>query len=155
MESNGKIVSMYRIVCKDPEIKESYVGSTKNLHKRRYNHYNHCIKEDYNDYNKYVYQFIRRNGGFDNWEIIEIEKYEALDNEDKLRRERYWFEYYEATLNKNTPFLSKEERYIRCVNRNKERYNNDPEFRIEKNKRDKERYRIKSGYYEKNQVKVI
>jgi len=64
---------MYKIVCKDVEIKELYVGSTTSLVKRRYLHKSDCFNANSKRHNFYVYQFIRENGGWDNWEVIQIE----------------------------------------------------------------------------------
>ena len=73
---------IYRIVCRDPEIKECYVGSTTNLTKRRYQHKSLCNNVNNKGYNFYIYRFIRENGGFNNWEIIEIEKFNDCDGKE-------------------------------------------------------------------------
>ena len=86
---------MYRIVCNDINISECYVGHTTNLTKRRYQH-----KIDYkHNRNRKVYKFIGEHGGFENWSIIQIEEYPCNTYDDALMRERYWMEYYKATLN--------------------------------------------------------
>ena len=86
---------MYRIVCNDINISECYVGHTTNLTKRRYQH-----KKDYELYlSRKVYKFIRENGGYENWSIIQIEKYPCSGYNEARNRERYWIEYYKASLN--------------------------------------------------------
>ena len=35
--------------------------------------------------------------------MIEVEKYNAIDKLSQSKRERYWLEFYQATLNKITP----------------------------------------------------
>ena len=94
---------MYRIICKDPTITDCYVGSTINFTKRKGQHKQNCNNENDKNHNYYVYRFIRNNGGFENWEMIEIEKYNAIDKAEQARRERYWLEFYKASLNKNIP----------------------------------------------------
>jgi hypothetical protein len=90
---------MYRIVCNDVNIPDCYVGHTTNLSKRKTQH-----KIDYKHKpNRYVYEFIRNNGGFDNWSVIEIEKYPCNSFNEALTRERYWIEYYKSSLNKVIP----------------------------------------------------
>jgi len=86
---------IYRIVCNDINIKECYVGHTTNLAKRSYGH-----KIDYrHQRDRKVYRFIREHGGFENWSVIQIEEYPCDTYDDALMRERYWIEYYKATLN--------------------------------------------------------
>lgn len=48
----------------------------------------------------YIYQFIRTNGGFDNWDILQIEQYNCNTKQELLLRERYWTIQEKATLNK-------------------------------------------------------
>ena len=149
MTDISKAVSMYRIVHKDQTITECYIGSTGNLPCRKNNHYNNCIKPNKKEHNKYCYIFIRENGGWDNWEIIEIEKYHATNLEDRRRRERYWVEFYNASLNKNTPYLSnveiKERRNVCSIKIMKNRYTTDPIFREKRLKYYRDRYHQKKN----------
>lgn len=94
---------IYRIVCNDPTITDCYIGSTSNFIKRKNTHKTNCKLETGKSYNYNIYKFIRSNGGWENWSMIEIEKYKAIDLQDKLKRERYWLEFYSATLNSNIP----------------------------------------------------
>ena len=57
-----------------------------------------------------VYQIIRANGGWDNWIMIEIEKYPCKDGNEARARERYYFDLLNATMNMIRPFMSDEER---------------------------------------------
>ena len=101
---------VYKLCCKNPEIKEIYVGSTENLYERRRKH-----KECSYGLTKskqsmcYVYTYIRENGGWDNWEIIVIEKYNCEEKHELKYRERYWLETLNAKLNSLSPIKSKEE----------------------------------------------
>ena len=94
---------IYRIVCKDPTIKECYVGSTTDFTRRKKAHKDVCNNDKSRDYNHNIYQFIIKNGGWNNFDMIEVEKYNAIDHLDQLKRERYWLEFYQATLNKIIP----------------------------------------------------
>lgn len=91
---------IYRIVCKDPTIKECYVGSTTDFTRRKSTHKAKCNNNKYN-YN--IYQFIRENGSWDNWDMIQIEEFNAINHLDQLKRERYWLEFYKAILNTLIP----------------------------------------------------
>ena len=94
---------IYRIVCKDVSIKECYVGSTTDFKNRNRQHKCTCNTNINRHYKHNVYQFIRNNGGWDNWNMVEVEKYNATDKLSQLKRERYWLEYYNATLNSQIP----------------------------------------------------
>ena len=100
---------IYKICCNDPLITDIYVGSTTNFKHRKYSHKNCCINENNNKYNSNVYQFIRTNGGWDNWSMIEVEKCNAVDKRDLEKRERYWLETLKATLNKQIPTRTRKE----------------------------------------------
>ena len=94
---------MYKIVCKDLNIKDCYVGSTIDFTKRKHLHKDVCNHSERNGHNYYVYQFIRNNGGWNNWDMIEIEKYPCNDKNEAHKQERHWIETYQCTLNKQVP----------------------------------------------------
>ena len=107
---NYKKACIYEIVCKDVNITERYVGSTTNLIKRRYSHKNVCNNEKCKQYNYYVYQFIRENGGFENWDVILIEQViDCQDTQNLHKRERYYMEEKKAELNKKIPLRTDKE----------------------------------------------
>jgi hypothetical protein len=96
---------IYKIACKDTNITDCYVGHTTNFPNRKYMHYI--------DYNKFperkLYKFMDMNGGYDNFEMIEIETIDCKTNNEAKRRERYWCEQLNSTLNSITPiFLNSE-----------------------------------------------
>ena len=99
---------IYKIVCKDINIKDCYVGSTTHFTNRKRQHKNIAINDTVKSH-YYVYVFINQNGGWDNFDMIEVEKYNASDHNDALKRERYWFEELNATLNAQTPSRPKKE----------------------------------------------
>ena len=101
---NYKKACIYEIICKDVNITEGYVGSTTNLVKRRYEHKSSCNNENCKQYNRYVYQFIRDNGGFENWDVVLIEQViDCKDKEHLHKRERFYIESLKAELNKYIP----------------------------------------------------
>ena len=61
---------IYKIICKDSNVKYFYVGHTTNFTKRKYQHKLHCNSGKKLD----IYNIIRSNGGWDNWDMIEIIK---------------------------------------------------------------------------------
>ncbi len=102
--------AFYRLVCRDITVTECYVGHTTNIVDRRYKHKSSCTNEKAKGYNLSVYQFIRRMGGWDNWQLLVIEQLAVFDDVAARLRERHWCEHYKATLNSNVPYRTREER---------------------------------------------
>lgn len=94
--------TFYRIICCDPNITDCYVGSTVNFNRRKRHHKGDCNNPKSYKYNIKLYQFIRENLGWDNWKMIEIET-ASFDKTNALIRERYWVEFFKATLNTCIP----------------------------------------------------
>ena len=80
-----------------------YVGHTTNFTKRKTGHKNACINENNKAYNYKVYQKIREFGGWENWTMVEIEKYPCNDFHEASARERFWYEELNADLNSVIP----------------------------------------------------
>lgn len=90
---------IYKIVCNDLNIKDCYVGHTTDFRKRKNQHKSKCNRNiDYK-----IYNFINQNGGWDNWDMVMIEKYSCKDVLEARARERYWLETFGATLNGCVP----------------------------------------------------
>lgn len=106
----SKIV-IYQIVCQDLNIKDCYVGSTTNFTKRKNLHKSACNNFNSKNSNAYVYQFIRNNGNWDNWNMVLVEEYPCENKLQALKRERYWIEKLNATLNQNIPSRTRKEHY--------------------------------------------
>lgn len=100
---------IYKICCKDPSITDVYVGHTTNMIKRRSCHKIRCTDETSNNYNLYVYDFIRNHGSWKNWEIIQIEEYNCKNKEEALKQERFWLDELNASLNKVLPTRNSKE----------------------------------------------
>jgi len=91
---------IYKIFCKDTNITGKYIGSTTNFNKRKYKHKSDCSNENNN---LKVYQYIRENGGFENFEMVIIEEYPSDNKKEANKRERFWIEKLKANLNSNIP----------------------------------------------------
>jgi hypothetical protein len=97
-----------KIVCNDLYITDVYVGHTTNFIKRKAQHKYNCNNIDGKSYNFKIYNTIRNNGGFENWSMIEIEKFQDCnDINEASARERYWYELLHANLNTNCPGRNK------------------------------------------------
>jgi hypothetical protein len=95
--------AFYRLVCRDITVTETYVGHSTNIVKRRNKHKSACHNEKAKGYNLSVYQFIRRTGGWGNWQLLVIEQLAVADDVAARLRERHWTEHFKATLNKQVP----------------------------------------------------
>jgi hypothetical protein len=94
---NYQKACIYEIVCKDVNITERYVGSTTNLIQRRRAHKTNCNNEKGKEYTTFVYQFIRANGEWGNWDVILIEQViDCKDKEHLHKRERFNIEEKKA-----------------------------------------------------------
>jgi hypothetical protein len=100
---------MYKIVSKDLNSKLIYIGHTTNFRVRKSTHKTSCCNINDKAYNYKVYKMIRDNGGWDEWEMLEIEKYACNDVNEARTRERYWYELYNANLNSRLPISSQKE----------------------------------------------
>tara|TARA_R110000796_G_C14302875_1_gene405500 strand:- start:46 stop:549 length:504 start_codon:yes stop_codon:yes gene_type:complete len=86
---------IYKICCLDTNIKEIYIGSTINFRCRKGVHKYDCR----NNKQTKLYNFIRDNGGWFNWTMIEIEKYNCNDKRELLKRENEVMNELSASLN--------------------------------------------------------
>ena len=101
---------IYKFVCNDLNIKDTYVGHTTDFIKRKATHKSVCHNLDHKSYNLKVYKMIRTNGNWDNWSMIEIEKYPCNDKNEACARERYWYELLNANMNTLCPTFNVEKR---------------------------------------------
>ena len=93
----------YKIYCKDPAVKDLYVGHTTNFVQRKYNHKRTCIKENDANHHLKVYKFIREHGGWDNWKMEIIGFKDCYDHYEARKVEQKYFETLQATLNSIEP----------------------------------------------------
>ena len=128
---------IYKIVCNDLNIKELYIGSTTDFYNRKSKHKSNCNLENCKNYNLNVYKYIRATGGWDNWSMIEIEKFPCKDSMEARAKERFWCEQLNSTLNSYKPYLTD--------NEIKEYYQNNKD-KISENK-------VK--YYQNNKDKLL
>jgi hypothetical protein len=103
--------TIYKIVCRDPSITDCYVGRTSCFATRVNQHSTCCSNKNNVTYGYKLYQTIRENGGWHNWEIKAIEKVEHDSSDSTAAREReaFWFHELKATLNNNIPNQSKKD----------------------------------------------
>lgn len=160
---NYENASIYKICCNDKNITDCYVGSTTNFKQRKSGHKRSCNNENSKNHHIKVYQFIRENGGFDNWSMVLVEKVEVNDSYELKKKERKYIEELNSTLNCNIPTRTtkewcednkekikekgkewRENNKETIVEKHKKYYQNNKETIVEQNKK----------YYEKNK-KII
>lgn len=122
--------SIYCIACKDLNVKEVYIGSTKNINKRWNQHKHNC---QFRPHAK-VYKFINENGGINNWEIEELE---TCDLGDRYLLERKHIDENINNLNSRLPLTEDERLNYKLI------YNEKNKIFI---KRYKKEYRKKMYY---------
>ena len=91
---------IYKLVKYDDYDNENiYIGSTTDFVKRKCNHKIGCNNEKSKEYNLKKNQYIRNNGGWNEWNMIEIEKFPCNDGNEARAREEYWRCHFNAQLN--------------------------------------------------------
>jgi len=113
-----------------------YVGHTTNFDKRKTSHKSNCCNEKSKKHNQKLYQMIRQNGGWDEFKMIEVEKYSCNDKREAERRENEVMKDLKANMNTMKSFITENER--------KEWYEDNKE-RIQEYKKE---------WYEKNKPKI-
>jgi predicted GIY-YIG superfamily endonuclease len=96
----------YKIICRDLNIKDCYVGHTTNFSKRKNAHKNNCVKNN----SVRLYSFIRENGGFNNFDMILIDIVKCDNRLEALKKEREYIEVLQASLNQLTPVATDEDK---------------------------------------------
>ena len=94
---------IYKFVCNDINIKDTYVGATTNFIKRKACHKTNCNNPNSLEYNKPFYLKMRLYGGFSNWKMLEVEKYPCNTKIESDLRERHFIELLNANMNAQVP----------------------------------------------------
>jgi hypothetical protein len=90
---------MYKIYCLDDNVKDIYIGSSKSFRQRKSGHKFNCNNECSNRYSLKLYDIIRNNGGWQNWNMVPIEEYKCDNLIQSKIREQYWIETLKPSLN--------------------------------------------------------
>ena len=104
---------IYKIYCIDETIVDTYVGHTTNFYVRKYQHKNACnnpkiiLK---------IYKTIRENGVWDNWNMVEIAKYNCNDSTEARIKEQLHYEELKSTLNSCPPYVDKKKYFCKDCN---------------------------------------
>ena len=116
---------IYKLVCNDLNIKDIYVGHTTGFTERKYRHKCNSLSNTNKEHHLKIYKFIKENGGWNNWSMIEIEKFPCVDGNEARARERHWIEELNASLNCVSPFKTEiEQKELKKETDRKYRENN-------------------------------
>jgi len=109
-DEKSTIYSMYKIVPKNKESIYCYVGHTADFNKRNDDHNNCATNTNNSKHHQLVYQTIYKNGGWDAWEMIEIEKYICSTRLQSRMREQQLIIEHNANINTLRAFITEDER---------------------------------------------
>jgi hypothetical protein len=137
---------MYKLVHnEDYDNANIYIGSTTDFRKRKSHHKGYSYNEKNKSYNNKKYQYIRENGGWDNWNMIEVEKYPCNDGNEARAREEYWRSHFNAQLNMVRAYRTDEEK----VEYKKKYYDQNKDKLLEQHKEYYEQNKDRSLEYKK------
>jgi hypothetical protein len=162
---------IYKLVHKeDYDNVNTYIGSTTDFRRRKNTHKTNCNSEKSKEHNQKNYQYIRNNGGWDCFNMIEVEKFPCGDKRQAEAREEYWRCHFNSQLNTRRAYITYEERREQKkehYEQNKDKISEREKERYEQNKsnileRKKEHYEQNKDdiseknkeYYEKNKDKL-
>ena len=94
---------IYQLISKDPDIIETYIGHTTQFVSRKNSHKTCCNNPNSKKFNLNVYQYIRENGGWDNFNMIMVEQFTCANVFEAKSKEQSYIKSLHSTLNSNTP----------------------------------------------------
>jgi hypothetical protein len=135
---------IYLIKHKTCDDKKVYVGSTINLKKRIRRHRQDCNNEKNKGYNFKLYQYIRENGGINEYQFIILECYVCNFKHELLCKEDDYIKMYDNNLNQLRAYLTREEYKEKISEKKKIYYEENKEELNEKKKK----------YHDENKDKI-
>jgi hypothetical protein len=145
---------IYKLCCNDPSITDIYIGHTTNFIQRKNRHKTCCNN---NKFDTKVYNFIRNNGGWDNWSMIQLEEHNCKNKREAEAIEHKCIEKFSASLNFNKPYaMCKEEpeKYKQSwYEENKEQILDKVKIHYEEHKEEKLEYQKKYAEEHKEKIK--
>ena len=110
---------VYKIICRDADITEFYIGSSVDFDNRKRNHKCNSTNLNKREYCFPLYMFINVNGGFENWDFVVIKEYKFITKKELEMNEQYYKDLLKPQLNeRNAKGLDMERR------KNKDKINN-------------------------------
>ena len=133
----------YKIVCLDNSLDFCYVGSTIDWKQRERKHKSTCNNQNDQDYNNKKYKYIRENGGWENFKMIEIGTEEQLTKRQAEKIEEKYRVGLLANMN-----------VIRCYQTEEQLKEQIKEYQKQYRKDNKQQIKdYQKQYYEENKHK--
>ena len=143
---NYSNTTIYKLVHKeDYDNANTYIGSTTDFIRRKNNHKNNCNNEKNKEYNDKKYQYIRDNGGWGDWNMLEVEKFPCNDKREAEAREEYWRCHFNSQLNTKRAYITDKQR----LEKMRERYETHKDKYREYYEKNKDKYREYQRVYQK------
>ena len=101
-------ITFYNIVCNDANIIDIFVGHTHNVSKRIETIGAECSRMNCSSYNTPINQFIRGNGGWDNFKLVVIGIVSCHTLLEVLQHKRIHIKTHNANLNTVVPTRTQE-----------------------------------------------
>ena len=101
---------MYKIYPKNKDLGLCYIGHTTNFVERMKHHKFQALNENGNKSHQKHYIAIRQNGGWGEWEMVEIEEFNGKTRLEARMREQELIEEYDANLNTLNAYITEEKR---------------------------------------------
>ena len=134
---------IYLIKHKTDDTKKVYVGSTNNLKNRINEHKSTCNNEKSKNYNLNLYQYIRENGGINEYQFIILECYVCNFKHELYYKEDDYIKIYDNNLNSKRAYLTRQE-YKKRLNEKCKKYR-DKNKQIINEQRKKEKITCECG----------
>ena len=96
---------IYKITCKDPSVTDVFVSYTTNFIQRKSNHKRICTSNKSTTHDAKLYEKIRANGGWNNWRMEIINKFECKDQYEARLKEQEYILLSKASLNSTEPLI--------------------------------------------------
>ena len=148
---------IYKLVHKeDYDNVNIYIGSTTDFIRRKNSHKSNCCNEKSKEYNEKKYQYIRGNGDWGDWNMIEVEKFPCNDKREAEAREEYWRCHFNSQLNIRRAYTTVEQKKQYGIEYYKEYYEKNKDKYLEYNENNKDKIsERKKQYYETHKDKIL
>jgi hypothetical protein len=101
---------MYKLSPKNKNLKYCYIGHTNNFIFRKRQHYLPSVDLNHIKSHILLYETIRQNGGWDEWEMVELENFNGKTKLEARIREQELIDEHSANLNMLKAYISEEDR---------------------------------------------
>ena len=100
---------IYKIWCNLQGVDEIYIGSSARFIERCKLHESDCNNINSPRYSYKLYNYIRNNGGWNNFTVEVLEKYPCNNRKELNIREEWWKQQQQPTLNERRAHITDEE----------------------------------------------